>query len=104
VVALNALMASFEQLWPSAGAEDWDAPGLVTGSPVQDIQRVMLSVDVTADVISCATEAGCDLLVSHHPYIMRGVKSLAENTVKGAVLTGAIRANLAIFRHTQMPT
>lgn len=97
MVSLSALLASFEGLWPIAGAEDWDAPGLVTGSPNQEIRRVMLSVDVTADVIACATEAGCDLLVSHHPYIMRGVKTLAESTTKGAVLSGAIRANLAIF-------
>ncbi|MFM7029549.1 MAG: Nif3-like dinuclear metal center hexameric protein [Micrococcales bacterium] len=97
MVALAKLLDTFEALWPRAGAEDWDSPGLTTGSPNQEISRVMLSVDVTADVVACVTEARCDLLISHHPFIMRGVKTLAENTAKGAVLAGAIRANLALF-------
>jgi len=97
VVELAKLLGTFETLWPSAGAEDWDAPGLVTGNPSQSVSRVMLSVDVTADVVGCATEARCDLLLAHHPYLMRGVTTLAETSFKGAVVAGAIRSGLSIF-------
>jgi len=94
---LSHLLAGFEELWPSAGAADWDAPGLVTGSPDAEIKRVLLSVDVTREVLQVATEWEASLLLAHHPFIMRGVKTIAEDTAKGAVLAGAIRANLAIY-------
>ena len=94
---LAALLDEFERLWPAAGAEAWDAPGLVCGSPGQAVSRVLLTVDVTSAVLDEAIDGGFDLIVAHHPYIMRGVNSLAENSAKGAVLSRAIRHGVAIF-------
>lgn len=94
---LSNLLQTFEDLWPSSGAADWDSPGLTVGRLDQNVSKVFLSVDVTAEVVEIATEWGADLLLSHHPFIMRGVKTLAENTAKGALLSGAIRSNLALF-------
>ena len=94
---LEQILASCERLWPAAGAEAWDAPGLVTGSVSSTVSRVLLSVDVTAAVVAEAIELNCQLLISHHPFIMRGVSTVSEQTAKGATLSQAIRANLAIF-------
>ena len=97
MVQLAALLGHFESLWPIEGAESWDAPGLITGSPLKNVHRVLLSVDVTSEVVEAAVNSETDLLISHHPYLMRGVKNLAENTAKGSVIATAIRANLAMF-------
>jgi len=94
---LAELVASFEQRWPLSHAEEWDAPGLITGNGSQRVSKVLLSVDVTAETVKAAIDGGFNLLLAHHPYIMRGVKALAEDTVKGAVLARAIRAGLAIY-------
>ena len=91
------VMAAAESMWPSAGAEDWDAPGLVVGDPNQSVNRILLSVDVTSQVLDEAIDGGFDLVISHHPYLMRGVTSLAENTLKGAVVARAIRHGIALF-------
>jgi dinuclear metal center YbgI/SA1388 family protein len=94
---LAELIASFEQRWPLSHAEEWDAPGLITGNGLQQVTKVLLTVDVTAETVKTAIDGDFNVLLAHHPYIMRGVKTLAEDTVKGAVLAQAVRAGLAIY-------
>lgn len=94
---LSDLMAGFEELWPLSGADDWDAPGLVTGFKYARISRVLLTVDVTQDVIDEAIDGGFDLILAHHPLLLKGVKSIAEDSSKGSVLARAIRGNVAIY-------
>lgn len=91
------VVAAAENLWPIAGAETWDAPGLVLGDPSQGVARILLSVDVTAKVLEEAIDGGFDLIISHHPFLMRGVTTLAEDTLKGAVVARAIRHGIALF-------
>ena len=94
---LARLLETVEQRFPLAGAEEWDRPGLTTGSPTQHVKKVLLSVDVTAAVVAEAIEGEFDLLLAHHPYLLRGVNTVAESTAKGAVLANAIRSGLAIY-------
>ena len=96
-VELAQLTASFEKLWPLSGAEDWDTPGLVTGNPSQRVSRVLLTVDVTSEIITESIDGEFDLVLAHHPYLLRGVNSLAESFAKGATLSNAIRAGVSIF-------
>ncbi len=94
---LNDLVVAFEELWPLSGADDWDAPGLVTGTISSRISRVLLTVDVTEDVVDEALNGGFDLILAHHPLLLRGVKSVSEETAKGLIISKAIRGNLAIY-------
>jgi len=91
------LIAHFNKLWPLDGAESWDAPGLIVGSENRRISRVLLSVDVTSEVVSEAIDGQFDLILSHHPFIMRGVSSIAETTEKGSVLSRAIRSGVDLY-------
>lgn len=94
---LSLLISRFESLWPLAGAEEWDAPGLLAGDPTQGISRVLLTVDVTAEIVEEAIDGGFDLILAHHPFMLRGITSASEDTSKGNTLAKAIRANLAIY-------
>jgi dinuclear metal center YbgI/SA1388 family protein len=96
-IELAQLISKFDSLWPLAGAEDWDAPGLVSGSPSQRISRVLLSVDVTAEIVSEAVNGQFDLVLAHHPFLLRGVQTISEGTAKGAVLSTAVRNDIAIY-------
>ncbi len=96
-MTLGELITIFERLWPSATAEEWDRPGLVIGNPNQQVSKVMLSVDVTGSVLAEAIESGCQLLLTHHPLLLRGVHELGELTLKGNLVSRAIRGNLSIF-------
>ncbi len=94
---LQNLISHLDSLWPLASKEEWDKPGLMLGSPLQNVNKVLLSVAVTGDVIQEAVSIGCQLLLSHHPMFMRGVFELSEQGVKGANAALAMRNQLAVF-------
>ncbi|GAA1057403.1 GTP cyclohydrolase 1 type 2 [Agromyces luteolus] len=95
-VRLADVLSTVERLWPAAGAEPWDAPGLVTGDPSRDVERVLLTVDAVAATVDEAVASGADLVVAHHPLLLRGVTSIAEDRYKGALLAKLIRADCAL--------
>ena len=85
-----------EQLWPLSGAEAWDAPGLIAGDPAATVSSIHLAVDAVIDTVDEAIELGADLLLVHHPLLMRGVTSVAGTTYKGSVLARLIKADCAL--------
>ncbi|MFC5790222.1 Nif3-like dinuclear metal center hexameric protein [Agromyces tardus] len=93
---LRDILTTVDRLWPLGGAEPWDAPGLVTGDPVASVARVLLAVDAVAATVDEAVDSGADLLVAHHPLLLRGVTSIAEDRYKGALLARLIRADCAL--------
>jgi dinuclear metal center YbgI/SA1388 family protein len=95
--SLSSAIEVFEKLWPNHLAEDWDVVGLVTGSPSQEIKKILLTVDVTSEVVEYAKEVGANLIFAHHPMLLRGVTSIAENTAKGHVLSELVRSDIAVY-------
>ena len=85
------------ELWPLSGAEEWDAPGLISGDPDRPVESILLAVDVVADTVTEAIDSGADLLLAHHPLLLRGVTSVAEDRYKGALLARLIRADCALL-------
>ena len=96
-VSLTSAIDVFEELWPTHLAEEWDVVGLVSGSASQKIKKVLLTVDVTSEVVEHAKEVGVDLIFAHHPMLLRGVTSIAEDTAKGHVLAELVRSNIAVY-------
>ena len=97
MTTIGELCTLIEELWPEVGAEAWDSVGLVVGNRHDQISHVRLCVDVTPSVIADARDAGADFLVSHHPLLLRGVTSVAEETYKGRCITDLIRARLGLL-------
>ncbi len=89
--------AAVERLWPVAGAEPWDAVGLIAGDPADEVSSIHLAVDAVVDTVDEAIELGASLLLVHHPLLLRGVTTIAGDRYKGAVLTRLIRANCALL-------
>lgn len=94
---LSEVVDILESLWPSSGAEEWDAHGLVVGSPEHLVGSIHLMVDATLDSIAEAVEGGADLIVAHHPLLLRGVTTIAESTYKGRVIADLIRGGVALY-------
>ena len=86
-----------ERLWPRAGAEAWDAVGLIAGDPAAPVSSIRLAVDAVIDTVDEAIEQGADLLLVHHPLLLRGVTTVAADNYKGAVLSRLIRAECALL-------
>lgn len=92
-----------EELAPARLAEDWDNVGLLAGSMEAEVRRVLLAMDVTADVLEEAVAMKAELIITHHPFIFKGLKSLAEDRVKGRLAAGLIRNGIGVFSaHTNL--
>lgn len=94
---LNQLISRFEQLWPVQDAEEWDSIGLVVGNRNHQIRKVLLTVDVTDEIVQEAKTSNADLILAHHPLLLRGVDSVAEETSKGFILTELIRSGVSLY-------
>ncbi len=91
------VIEAMEAHYPPELAEDWDRIGLVCGDPSTQVRRVLLVVDVTDDTVNQAVVTGADVLIAHHPLLLRGVHSVATTTPKGRLLHKLIAANVALY-------
>ncbi len=94
---LGEVVGVLEAMYPPATALDWDQVGLESGDLGQPIRLVHFAVDPTIAVIDEAVAAGADLLVTHHPLLLRGIHSVATTSAKGYAVTRAVRADLALY-------
>ena len=89
--------AAISALWPPAGAESWDAVGLIAGDPDTEVRAIHLAVDAVPETVDETLELGAQLLLTHHPLLLRGVTSVAEDRYKGVVLGRLIRGGSALI-------
>jgi len=96
-LTLGEVLEVVEGLYPPSTAQSWDRVGLVTGDPQQPVRRIHLAVDPTLAVIAQARELGADLLLTHHPLLLRGVHSVATTSAKGAGVTDLVVGDVALY-------
>jgi dinuclear metal center YbgI/SA1388 family protein len=94
---LSDVTALLDQWYSPSWAEDWDAVGLVCGDPDQPVRRVLLAVDPAPAVVAEALQVEADLVVCHHPLLLRPVHGVAATTPKGRVVHDLVRAGTALF-------
>lgn len=94
---LRDIVGFAHTLWPLTGAEQWDAPGLISGDLNQPVNRILLAVDAVSATVEQAVQVKADLLLTHHPLLMRGVTSVAEERYKGKLISQLIRGNVALL-------
>ena len=89
-------------LFPPETAEEYDNPGLMTGSLKKNVRTCRLSLDVTSDVIDeCEHEA--ELLIVHHPLIFGGVDSVTYDDPSGRLISRLIANDISCFAvHTNL--
>lgn len=97
MTSVAEVQLAVERLWPAATAEDWDAVGLVAGDPADPVHRILLAVDAVEATSAEAVEREADLLLVHHPLLLRGATSVAATTPAGRVITRLVRAHVALL-------
>ncbi|MGO1355151.1 Nif3-like dinuclear metal center hexameric protein [Brachybacterium tyrofermentans] len=94
---VGSVTGILEGAFPLAWAEDWDRVGLVLGRRTAEVTRVLLAVDPTVAVAREAVDLGAQLLITHHPLLLRGASFLPADQGKGAVVTDLLRAGTALW-------
>ena len=75
------IFSFLDSLAPFSTSAPWDNTGLLVGNENSKVKKVMLSLDVTGDVIDEAIKENVDLVITHHPLIFEGVKSVTVDTL-----------------------
>jgi dinuclear metal center YbgI/SA1388 family protein len=100
---LAQLTTYLESLAPLAYQEDYDNAGLIVGSPDQEIYQVLISLDCTEAIVDEAITTNCQVIISHHPIVFKGLKKFNGKTYVERVVAKAIRNNIAIYAiHTNL--
>ena len=100
---LQDIINIIESVAPLSYQEDWDNSGLQVGNRNAEVHAALLTVDVTESVVDEAIDKHCDLIISHHPLLFRGLKQLTGSTPQERCVEKAIRHGIAIYSsHTSM--
>jgi len=92
-----------QDLAPLAYAEDFDNVGLLVGDKTQSVSGILVTLDTLEAVIDEAIDNNCNLIVSFHPIIFKGLKKLIGKTYVERVVIKAIKHDIAIFSiHTAL--
>ena len=86
-----------EEQFPPSLAMDWDNSGLQVGSRKTEVKKVLVALDATQKVVDHCVEAGVDLLVTHHPLMLDGLRKVNEDTMYGRKILAMAGAGMVHY-------
>lgn len=102
-ITIRDVAKYLEFIAPPAYQESYDNTGLLTGNPADALKGILVTLDCTEAVVEEAIDAGCNLIVAHHPIIFRGLKRLTGSNYVERTVIKAIRNEIAIYAiHTNL--
>ena len=101
---INEITSDYlESLAPLYLQEDYDNSGFITGNKSWNINNVLVCLDCTEDVVDEAISKSCNLIVTHHPIIFNGLKSIVGKNYIERTIIKAIKNDIAIYAiHTNL--
>lgn len=94
-----------ENVCPERLAYSWDNVGLLCGDENKDVKKVFVTLDTNINTVKEAISKNADMIVSHHPILLSGIKKIDYSTSVGQMLKLLIENNIPLFAaHTNMDT
>ncbi|MBS4014139.1 MAG: Nif3-like dinuclear metal center hexameric protein [Bacteroidetes bacterium] len=103
MIKLKEILAAINSDIPFALQEEYDNSGLIIGNPDNVVSKGLICVDITEDLIKEAINEKCNVIISHHPIIFKGLKSITGKNYVENVIIEAIKNDIAIISaHTNV--
>ena len=97
------MLSALERFAPLPLQESWDNAGLQVGLTETEVSGALLCLDVNEKIVDEAIQKGCNLVVSHHPLLFRGLKTISDLTdVQRTVMKAVQKGVCVISMHTNM--
>ena len=97
------MLSALERFAPLPLQEDWDNAGLQIGLTEVEASGALLCLDVNEEIVDEAIRRGCNLIVSHHPLLFRGLKTISDANYVQRTVMKAIQHRIAVVSmHTNM--
>ena len=102
-MTVREITSYLEQIAPLSLQESYDNSGLIIGSNSQQIDKALITIDITEDIVKEAIENNCNLIISHHPIIFKALKKIDHQSAIGSIITKLIKADIAVYTmHTNL--
>ena len=100
---IKEITDAIERFAPLHLQESYDNSGVQVGDVNEEVSGVLLCIDITEEVIDEALQKGCNLIISHHPLIFRGIKKIAPTNYISRCIIKAIEHRITLYSsHTNM--
>ncbi len=100
---LSEVINIIESVAPLSIQEEWDNSGLQIGVKEAEVASILLCTDISEAIIDEAIKKHCQLIISHHPLLFRGLKTISTTTAVERCVMRAIQQGIAIYSsHTAM--
>jgi dinuclear metal center YbgI/SA1388 family protein len=100
---IKEVIEYIENWAPLQYQEDYDNGGLIVGNAQEDIKSILITLDVTEDVVNEAISLGANMIIAHHPIVFKGLKKLNGNNYVEKTVIMAIKNDIAIYAcHTNL--
>ncbi|MBP6323325.1 MAG: Nif3-like dinuclear metal center hexameric protein [Fusobacteriaceae bacterium] len=100
---IKELINKLEEIFPKKNAENWDNVGLLIGDLEEELKGVVVTLDVNEESIEDAVEKGANLIITHHPVIFNGIKSVNLNEPIGKKIAKIIKNGINVYcMHTNI--
>ncbi|WXR61158.1 Nif3-like dinuclear metal center hexameric protein [Peptostreptococcaceae bacterium AGR-M142] len=86
-----------EKDYPLDLCYSWDNSGLLLGDKNFEIKKIMTTLEITKDVVDEAIENDIDLIISHHPFIFKGLKKVTTDSIKGDLIYKLIKNDISVY-------
>lgn len=102
-MTIKEITQYLEEIAPLNYQESYDNAGLIVGSLDKEISKALISLDCTEEIIDEAIANQCDIIISHHPIVFKGLKKFNGNNYVERVIIKAIENRIAIYAiHTNL--
>lgn len=103
MVLVKDIINAIESFSPTVYQESYDNSGLQVGDPLAVVTGVLISLDVTEEIVEEALYRGCNMIVVHHPLLFSGLKRITGKNYVERVVIKAIRNEISIYAaHTNL--
>lgn len=93
---LNDILIKFNEFAPFSSKEEWDNVGLMVGDKEKDVKKALVCLDVTTCNVKYAKDNNCDCIITHHPFIMNGIKNIDYKDEKSKMIVDLIKNDIAV--------
>lgn len=102
-IKCQTIIDKIERLAPKRIAEEWDNVGLQIGDPRAEIEKVLISLDLTEEVVEEAIGLNANLIITHHPFIFKPLKNIRTDLSTGKLIEKMIKNNINLYTaHTNL--
>lgn len=102
-VKIDAVIQAVERIAPKSWAEEWDNVGLLVGSGRETVDKILLALDGTPEVIEEARALGAQLIMAHHPIMFRPLKNLRSDNAGARLPIQLLKNGIAFYAaHTNL--